>query len=99
MNNSIDSVVDGALHRLSTRHSADAAASKADSAQSGQENDLLDLTGKARELQSLQHDLAQSPEIDAARVSELKEEINNGRYEINAERIADKLLDIELKLP
>ncbi|MFT5446363.1 MAG: negative regulator of flagellin synthesis FlgM [Gammaproteobacteria bacterium] len=99
MTNSIDSVVDGAMHRLSTRHSTEAAAGKADPAQSEQANDLLDLTGKAKELQTLQHDLAKSPEFDAARVSELKEAIADGRYEVNAERIADKLLDIELKLP
>ena len=101
MNNSIDSVGDGALHRLSTRHSteADATAGKANSAQSEQANDLLDLTGQAKELQTLQHDLAKSPEFDAARVSELKEAIADGRYEVNAERIADRLLDIESKLP
>lgn len=99
MTNSIDSVVDGALHRLSTRHPTDPSAGKADARQSGQANDLLDLTGQAKELQTLQQDLAKSPEFDAARVSELKEAIADGRYEVNAERIADKLLDIELMLP
>ena len=100
MTNSIDSVVDGALHRIATkRPTDDAVAGQADSAQSRHANDLLDLTGKAKELQSLQQDLAKSPEFDAARVSELRQAIADGRYEVNAERIADKLLDIESKLP
>ncbi|MFT5172608.1 MAG: negative regulator of flagellin synthesis FlgM [Gammaproteobacteria bacterium] len=102
MSNSVDSVVDGALHRTSTRSAATAGhngASKADAAAPEAATDLLNLTGRAKKMQALEHDLAKSPEFDAARVSELKDAIASGQYEINAERIADRLLTMEAKLP
>ena len=102
MNNSIDSVVDGALHRTSDRRTAGTAndvPGKASAAESEQTTDSLDLTGRAKELQSLQQDLAKSAEFDAARVSELKDSIANGQYQVNAERIAEKLLAVESQLP
>mgnify|MGYP002634934230 CR=1 FL=1 len=102
MSNSIDSVVDGALHRTSTRGALTAGhnrAGKADAAAAEGASDLLNLTGRAKELQAIEHDLAKSPEFNAARVSELKDAIASGQYEINAERIADRLLAVEAKLP
>ena len=102
MSNSIDSVVDGALHRMAeqrTPAAGNGAAAKAGTAHTEQATDSLDLTWRAKELQSLPRDLAKSPEFDAARVSELKATIASGAYEINAERIADKLLAVESKLP
>ena len=102
MSNSIDSVVDGTLHRMSERRVAEAgkdAVGKADTQGTEQATDSLDLTGRAKELQTLQQDLAKTPEFDVARVSELKDAIANGQYEISAERIATKLLAVEAKLP
>lgn len=101
MTSSIDSAVDGAIHRIGDRHatprkSTDAPATPSTPRQPG---DLLDLTGRARELRALQQDLAKSPEFDAARVGELKDAVSSGRYEFNAERIADKLLAMEARLP
>ena len=52
-----------------------------------------------RSCKPLPQELAKTPEFDAARVSELKEAITNGQYEVNAERIAEKLLAVESTLP
>jgi negative regulator of flagellin synthesis FlgM len=101
MSNSIDSVVDSAIHRLSNRSNPErgnANSGKMDTAPADRASDLIDFTGRAKELQTLQQDLANSPEFDAARVNELKEAIASGEYKVNAESITDKLLAIELKL-
>lgn len=101
MTNSIDSAVDGAIHRIGERRDAQRQTGNAPAANSTprQPSDLLDLTGRARELRALQQDLAKSPEFDAARVGTLKDALSSGRYEVNAERIALKLLELEDKLP
>lgn len=102
MSNSINPFVDGGLHRMAERRPADVgedAGAKTTTAEAKNAADLLNLTGRAQELQSLQQELAKSPEFDSAKVSELKSVIANGQYEINAERIAEKLLAVESKLP
>lgn len=101
MTSSIDSAVDGAIHRIGDRHATPRKSTDTPAAPSTpcQPDDLLDLTGRTRELCALQQDLAKSPEFDAARVSALKDAVSSGRYEVNAERIADKLLAMEARLP
>lgn len=102
MTNSIDSAVDGAIHRIGERRNparAPDGASGARDGASGKSADLLDLTGRARELRALQQELARSPAFDTQRVDALKDALASGRYEVDAERIADKLLALEAKLP
>lgn len=102
MSNSINSFGNGGPHRLAERNPAqvrDSASEKNSSEKTARATDSLDLTGRAKELQTLPQELAKTPEFDAARVSELKEAITNGQYEVNAERIAEKLLAVESTLP
>jgi negative regulator of flagellin synthesis FlgM len=101
MTNSIDSGVDGAIHRIGERRSTPR--KSGDGPATGEavnrSTDLLNLTGRARELRTLQQDLAKSPAFDTGRVGQLREAVISGRYEVNAERIADKLLALEADLP
>lgn len=46
----------------------------------------------ASQLQSLEGRLAQEPAIDAQRVAEIRQAIKDGRFTINPEAIADKLV-------
>lgn len=46
----------------------------------------------ASQLQSLESRLAQQPVVDAQRVSEIQQAIREGRFNINPEAIADKLV-------
>lgn len=46
----------------------------------------------ASQLQALEGRLAQEPAVDAARVAEIREAIREGRFAINPEAIADKLV-------
>jgi len=102
MSNSIDSMVDGSIQRLMDRragtasregHPAAASPEKAGSA------DHVNLTGRAQDLQAASAELAKTPEFDSARVETLKQAISSGSYEVNAERIAEKLLATDEKLP
>lgn len=61
--------------------------------------DSVDLTASAQKLQEIEQGLGAQPDVDAAKVAEIKQALAEGRYEIDAERIAAKLLDIEKSLP
>ena len=102
MNNTIDSLVDGTLPRLNGQRT-DSAGKGAGSPQATQDvgpsSDLLDLTGQAQTLKALEQDLAKTPEFDAAKVAELRDAIAGGSYKIDSQSIAEKLLDLESKLP
>ncbi len=102
MTNRIDSLVDGAFHRVPERRvdgSGDGRQGATAAAGEEKSADQLDLTGRARALRALEQELATAPEMDAKRVSDLKQALASGRYEVNAERIADKLLAMESRLP
>ena len=50
------------------------------------------LSQEAQRLNRLQANISQSPDVDVERVAALKLAIASGRFEINAERIAENLL-------
>lgn len=60
--------------------------------------DTLSLTGTASQLRSLEKSLASLPVVDVQRVDSVKREIANGNYEIDAPRIADKMIQMESAL-
>lgn len=53
----------------------------------------VSLSTEAQTLNRLESQINASPDIDASRVAEIKQAIADGTFEINAERIAEKLLD------
>jgi negative regulator of flagellin synthesis FlgM len=55
-------------------------------------SEQVDLSSLAARLQDAGA-TADAPAVDAARVSEIKQAISEGRFQINPERIADGLLD------
>jgi negative regulator of flagellin synthesis FlgM len=57
--------------------------------------DTLTLTNSARTLQKIEEAVAKAPVVDAARVAAVKQAISSGTYQIDAGRIADKLLKFE----
>lgn len=58
----------------------------------------VSITDTAMRLAALERAVAAAPDIDAARVAELRAAIESGRYVVNAERIASRLLDLEQEL-
>jgi negative regulator of flagellin synthesis FlgM len=61
--------------------------------------DSVTLTDSARQLQKLADAVAAAPVADASRVAAVKKAVAQGTYEVNAERVADKLLAANRELP
>lgn len=61
--------------------------------------DRVELTDSARRIQALEARIADMPDVDEARVAEVRERIAEGRFEIDADRIAERLLAAEKQLP
>lgn len=58
---------------------------------SGKENVVL--SPEAQNLNRLQAKISNMPDVDLARVAAIKQAIADGRFEINAERIAENMLN------
>jgi negative regulator of flagellin synthesis FlgM len=63
-----------------------------------QGNSELQLTGAGRQLAALSQSLLEKPAIDEARVAAVKAKLDSGSYEIDPQRVADKLLRMESDL-
>ncbi len=61
-------------------------------------SDTLTLTGSARTLQKLGTVVAQTPIVNTAKVDSIKQAVNSGTYQIDAARVADKILQFESDL-
>lgn len=57
--------------------------------------DSVQITHRARDLQGLVNRLSNEPSVDNEKVSRLREDIANGRYTVNSERLAAKILGFE----
>ena len=54
--------------------------------------DTVQLTSSAKLLERLEKTLASLPAVDSARVAEIRDAIEKGDYEINAEAIAEAMI-------
>jgi negative regulator of flagellin synthesis FlgM len=70
----------------------DAAAAGNPASQAG---DTVTLTSSARSLQKIEEAVAKAPVVNAGKVAAIKQAINSGTYQIDAGRVADKLLQFE----
>ena len=57
--------------------------------------DSVHITSAAHQMLALQQQIASAPDVDVARVEKLRAEIDQNRYQVNASRIADRLLQLE----
>lgn len=58
-------------------------------------NDSIDITAVAKEITKALDSSNASPAIDETRVKAVKEALENGSYPINAEHIAEKMIQLE----
>lgn len=58
-------------------------------------NDSVDLTKTATQIQQIEQSLASIPIVDNSKVKAVSESIEQGQYQINEEKIADRIIDIE----
>jgi negative regulator of flagellin synthesis FlgM len=85
----------GADKKVSSRQ-ADSATPPAESATAGVSP--VRITDSARQLAALEQTLQGSAPVNESRVNAIRLAIDEGRYQVNAEVIADKLLRVEREL-
>lgn len=56
------------------------------------------LTGEAQMLAQAGKAASEAPDVDMKKVSELRDKVRDGRYQVNAERVASKLTRFEWEL-
>ncbi len=60
--------------------------------------DSLRLTGEAASLQTMQRELSSASAVDTARVQSIRQALEAGTYKIDAQAIADRMIDLERQL-
>jgi len=63
-----------------------------------QAGDAVDFSDTVTNLQRIEGQLKQAPEVDAERVAEVRARIDAGDYQVDARRVADKLARLEQDL-
>ena len=58
----------------------------------------MHITGSAKQLAALEHELKDQPVVNDVRVAQLRAAIEGGTYIVDAARVADKLLLMEEQL-
>ena len=60
--------------------------------------DSVSLTGMSQRIKAMEEQVARLPIIDTQKVEQVRTAINNGSYEFNSERIAEKMIKFEREL-
>jgi negative regulator of flagellin synthesis FlgM len=61
----------------------------------GLSGDHVTLTDSARALQKIEEAVAKAPVVNSQKVAAVKQSVSSGSYQIDAARVADKLLKFE----
>ena len=83
-------------HREAAQSTTDKTADK--STGPANHGDQVSLTPTAQQLRSLEEKVAAEPVVDTQKVNAVKDALANGSFEINAERIAGKMMSLEKAL-
>jgi len=62
------------------------------------DGDRVKLTDTASSLQQIEKQMASEPAVDPARVAAVKDALSAGDYKIDAERVAEKFIEVERAL-
>ena len=82
--------IEAYVNQVQDKDKIDAAAEQKEQQQA--KADTVALSNAAKNIQEAQKQLEAVPDVREDKVAELKEQIENGTYEIDAEKIADKML-------
>lgn len=62
---------------------------------SNSQTDTVSLTDMASRLKSLEQKLASQSDVDQSHVNRVRDALSRGEYQINPDRVADKMIDFE----
>jgi negative regulator of flagellin synthesis FlgM len=85
--------VPGATDNSSAKARRDEATARPETKSPG--GDSVSLTGGASHLHELERKIADASEVDAKRIEELRHALSDGRYQVDAPRVADKMMALE----
>ncbi len=86
-----DSVnIEAYVNQVQEKDKVDAASEQPEQQQN--KSDTVELSNAAKDIQEAQKQLEAIPDVREDKVAELKEQIENGTYEIDEQKIADKML-------
>lgn len=57
--------------------------------------DRVELSAEARQLRALSESAAAAPEVDTAKMEQIRQQIAEGRYHVDPQKLADRLLQLE----
>jgi negative regulator of flagellin synthesis FlgM len=77
---------------VADKSQAEGSAAPASTSQTG---DHVTLTNSARSMQKIEQAVAQAPVVNTAKVASIKQAVNNGTYQVDAGRVAGKILQFE----
>lgn len=93
--NSTSQLTDARSAAAPKNTSSDAAKSGSSAVQSSPQ-DVVNITDTAVKLKQIEEQLKTVPIVDDLKVSELRGALNSGNFEVNAERVADKIISFEI---
>lgn len=94
--------ISGKPHNLQTIKAApkvDADGTKEAAARSAEKNDSVAITAIAKEIHKAFESSSAASTVDLDRVAAVKKALADGSYSINAERVAEKMIQFEKLLP
>ncbi|NKF50195.1 flagellar biosynthesis anti-sigma factor FlgM [Shewanella sp. WXL01] len=71
---------------------------KTEQASSAVKGDSVSITSQAQGLQSAQSKMAALPDVDQAKIAEIKQAISEGRYKVDPEKLAANIASFEAQL-
>lgn len=87
--------IEGAGRSRSIVRTTGVARSDASAPTSVDDVESVHITSAAHQLLALQQQIGETPEVNVAKVQKLRADISQNRYQIDAGRIADRLLQLE----
>lgn len=93
IDNSVKSVSQTKATQSTTKKSGAGAASKGASSARGGAADKVDINPLSSQLQALESSLEGVSVVDTARVDAIKQAISEGRFKVNPDAIADRLIE------
>ena len=82
--------IEAYVNQVQEKDEVDAASEKPEQQQT--KADTVELSNAAKDIQQAQNQLEAIPDVREDKVAELKDQIENGTYEIDEQKIADKML-------
>ncbi len=64
-------------------------------AKAGGTGDRVELSAEARQLRALSESAGAAPEVDTAKMEQIRQQIAEGRYHVDPQKLADRLLQLE----